>query len=867
MKRLTGQFTIPTIKNSEKFNEPLLDKVVFVFANTDISVQRATNEVGIYDFKLEKGEYSISVFLANDTNRTRFDMRQGDVFIVAEETEQDALEKWLSFYEVAGDDLLKHYEEMLSEMREISNEINSLLGDGGNSLVRVSNIKKESLKDRGNYYPVGNNFVEELAAGNHGLAHSSLFSKNNKGLDFRGLTGGYLHFYIQQNNTNGNLVAFFNGYNSNDWLISTKRSNSKKWETPSLFYGTHNTRVDSNGFLKLIEAIENPETDIDDFLNLGESSEILFNPYNWYVDGPRTASFSLITNSIQRSMRVYFTARTSKDLIGIIWDSEDIMGHKNLRRETITDYTNTILSFDIELKGDIPDFDDPATGMILDIFEAGSESPYHVRLNKYAERKGEEGHEYFHVKLDFNNLDDGYEGSLKVNPKNITKIALIVVSDGYDISEGLSTPFHKNKNVEVEINNIQCNRSMKVNTVETGNHNIRMCTSYDDDVRYSPEYVVETMYKLGYKGGVNHYCGMSTYFEKEWDVAENRFKVITDATQKLINKPTEEWHKSFAELLKEKHIFAIFSVSYELFSYECPYEWTQRDYYDEFGVTGYEPPSFLLSPCINDGFEWLKKVFLDFADILHNASQPVMMQIGEPWWWWNSSTRRPCIYDYQTKLKYHEKTGLYAPLIESIDDIQPDNSDHVSYLSFLQNELGQSVIDIKDHIKSKYPDSKAAPLIFLPSIVDPAVGIMTKVNYPVEMWKNNEFEFIQTECYDWIIRDKMQESLEAFSRAVGDLGYKEDQLHYLAGFTPDDFLGQIIDPDYTLEKDGVRVWANILSSINAGIERGIDQSYIWAFNQVVRDSVVFAKYKVADISLFVNNQKVIAKKIEGFESV
>lgn len=604
------------------------------------------------------------------------------------------------------------------------------------------------------------------------------------------------------------------------------------------------------------------EDSVEYSIPLATSKLPLFTPMYWTVVGQRTSSYSIITNSYGSNKYIEVNAilRSNKDLVGVLWESFDKLSHKNLKRNTLIDYSGTVFKFSLETSDSIDN--------IQLAIRTDKIIPDHVDLSAYV--VNEEGGVY-DIVIDFDTVKGGSAQTDSINVESISNISFIISSDGYSKEDEFS-PYGSNVEVKILISNIECNKTIDINGLNVVEHKVSMCTSYDDDMQFSPEYIVNSILKLGYTSGVNHYCGMSTYYNKIWNSTENRFRLITDGSTGTINLATRAWHLSYAELLKKNDIPVIFSISYELFSESCPYEWTQRDWFDEFGVTGYTPPSYLLSPCNDDAMNWLKEVFIEFADILNEAGQKVRMQIGEPWWWWNQSTRRPCIYDYSAKLKFNNLTGLYAQEIPSIDSTNLDSTD-LAYLAFLENELGMSVINIKNHVLAKYPDSESAPLIFLPSIVDPAVGIMTKVNYPKELWKSPEFPFIQTEVYDWLIRDKLGMSLEAFTRATDELEYLPEQVHYLAGFVPSNELGKLVDPSYDLQLDASRLWGNILFSINEANNRGIFNTYIWAFQQVMRDSVIFTSivdrnidYEstgiLPELALYARGFKVVASKLE-----
>lgn len=87
---------------------------------------------------------------------------------------------------------------------------------------------------------------------------------------------------------------------------------------------------------------------------------------------------------------------------------------------------------------------------------------------------------------------------------------------------------------------------------------------------------------------------------------------------------------------------------------------------------------------------WLQQVFIEFAGILNNEGHTPYMQVGEPWWWINPNDK-PCIYDYPTKVKFNNETGLYAPEIaDRMSDVS--GATEQEYLLFLQEELGNPCV-------------------------------------------------------------------------------------------------------------------------------------------------------------------------------
>ncbi len=280
----------------------------------------------------------------------------------------------------------------------------------------------------------------------------------------------------------------------------------------------------------------------------------------------------------------------------------------------------------------------------------------------------------------------------------------------------------------------------------------------------------------------------------------------------------------------------IFSISYEIYSEAAELSWTQRDWDNNYAYTGYEPPSYLLSPCIPEAMNWLQQVFIEFAGILNNEGHTPYMQVGEPWWWINPNDK-PCIYDYPTKVEFNNETGLYAPEIaDRMSDVS--GATEQEYLLFLQEELGNSVRRIRAVVRDYYPKAQVSTLFFLPSILGEGSGIASIMNYPIEHYRYPNLDFIQTETYDWLIVGEFNKALRGFTSAIDELGYPADLVHYLAGFVPDNFLGKLVNPEYDLINDGPKVWQAIMGSAYLGKEYNVAKQYIWAYNQIMRDGLV-----------------------------
>ncbi|OTG79752.1 hypothetical protein B9T33_11485 [Acinetobacter sp. ANC 5054] len=564
----------------------------------------------------------------------------------------------------------------------------------------------------------------------------------------------------------------------------------------------------------------------------------------WTVDGPRSMSFCIIGED-EDAFDVYFTSRRKNDFAAAIFFTEDLAMHKYLSYEKKGNFNNCTLSFSIDTDGDVPAIDDEQLGLVMtvvvnDTSGVNGQTPYYLRLANLADLETLTA-THADITIDWNTVVSGYEQNIPFPKDNIQRIFIGCLTSGFDSIS--SNPLPLPESGELHISKIKCTGSNSTyirKSLNIPQHTLGMCTGYDDSYNVNPLRLIKNCYDLGYRGFVNHYCGMSHFYDSRWDDLQQRFIVRKPDTDELfdtyLNREATIWHKYFAKAAKKYFMKTIFSISYELYSEAAELSWTQRDWSDNYGYTGYIPPSYLISPCNVEGMNWLRSVFVEFAGILSDEGLVPHLQVGEPWWWINADGK-PCIYDYSTRVKFNDETGLYA---HEISDRMSDISSEIDqiYLKFLQRELGNSVLSVKTAVKDVYPEAQVSTLFFLPSILGEKSGLASIVNYPVDQYKYPNLDFIQTETYDWLIVGEFDKALRGFTSAIDELGYPAHLVHYLLGFVPDNFLGQIVNPEYRLEKDGPKVWQAILGNAYLGKEYNVAKQYIWAYNQVMRDSLI-----------------------------
>lgn len=567
-----------------------------------------------------------------------------------------------------------------------------------------------------------------------------------------------------------------------------------------------------------------------------------FDSTYWRVDGPPTASFSL--TNYQDGFEVSFQCRQTDDLIGIIWNSEDTKDHQYIAYETRTDYSGLLWSFDIELSDSMPVLNDPKYAPTLTVHyrdEIGRKGIAYIALWNYASDPSSRS---ARITLDWDTVKGGYAATTRFSVTNIDQIFFGGYVEGYDKTN--VSKFDTTKEGYVRILNSQVQGSgsiIKLNRVVAPNHQIGMCTSYDDHYDLNPTRIVNNLKALGYSGFLNHYCGMSHYPVINWNHTLNRFQIpdtLVDNSE-VVNTACKKWHQAFANELKIQGFEPVFSVSWELYSLGAREEWCQREYNDRLGKTGYTPPSYFASLCHKNALAYLHKAYKEFADILVNASLPVVMQIGEPWWWFNTDSLNPCVYDYETRLAFNADTGLYAPDLGTIyEAVNKTDSTSMAFKAWLRDKLGQTCIDIRTLIKDTYgSDAKVCPLIFFPSIRTHQESLATYINYPQEHYQYPNFDFVMTEAYDWVIEQppRLDLSHQAVNEIpIGELNYPPSKVAYLSGFVPDKQIAYIYKFDY---KTSYRspIWQRIFGDIKNNESAKIMKQLAWAYPQVMYDSL------------------------------
>lgn len=311
----------------------------------------------------------------------------------------------------------------------------------------------------------------------------------------------------------------------------------------------------------------------------------------------------------------------------------------------------------------------------------------------------------------------------------------------------------------VELTGIACAGSgsvLAIGDAVVPEHRLRIATGYDDHYHLSPERLLRNALQLGYRGPINHYVGMSHYFRLDQNL-------LATAAAGALNGPCAAWHRDFLARAGALGYQPILSLSYELLAQHCPEGWKQRAENGDPALTGWDPPSALLSPCNAEAMGYLQAVGRAFAALAAEAGLPVRFQAGEPWWW-VMPDRRICLYDAAA-------VAAFAPA--SIPDVAaPLNAAQLTSLDAAGAALADSTAALCQAIRDEAPAAECLLLVYLPTVLDASAPEVKRANVPTG-WSAPAFDVLQLEDYDWVTQGR---------HGTTGRGIAEADLHALIGF-------------------------------------------------------------------------------------
>ncbi len=349
-------------------------------------------------------------------------------------------------------------------------------------------------------------------------------------------------------------------------------------------------------------------------------------------------------------------------------------------------------------------------------------------------------------------------------------------------------------------------------------HGLRIASGYDDSYNLTPARLIRGIAATGYAKWINHYVGMSHFFQLAWNPASGRYEVDT---ARPLNAPAAAWHRDFAAAAAAHGLTIIVSQSFELFDQHAPAAWKQRDAGGAPALTGWVPPSTLLSPLSGPAMAWLQAVAQAFVTLMVAAGQAPHYQVGEPWWWVGPD-RRPCFYDAATIAAFTAETGHPVPpaLTDARGALAPDQQ---AFLDWLGIKLGAATLAVRDAVRSVAPAVTTYLLFYAPQVLAVDTPDLPRANLPAA-WAAPAFDILQLEDYDFVIGGNIAGQAAARAAITDRLGYPVDRQHYFAGFV--------------LRPEGRTLWPAIADAAAASIARGTAETFVWAWPQVARDGFV-----------------------------
>ena len=533
-----------------------------------------------------------------------------------------------------------------------------------------------------------------------------------------------------------------------------------------------------------------------------------FDPLHWTFDFPRGTVASIVTAPDALGLSVQCEFLRKGDLVGLIWESEDRHAHPAHAHETRCDYSRCRLSFHWESSGVIAL--DAVNGPTLTIEgqdAEGNPRSWFVRLWNYASGTPASAD----VSLDFDALDGGFAlpaDADRVDPRRIDRMFISLVAPGYEAGseENFAAPVQG----QVSISGIECDGSgsvLAINDAVVPEHQLRIATAYDDLYNLPPERVVQAVERLGYRGVISHYIGMSHYF------------ALTGAGEldqaRTFNNAALAWHRDFARAAKARGYKLIWSLSYEILDMFCPAAWKQRAFDGTPALTAWEPPSALVSPANGAAIDFLKTIASELVAISQEAGLQPQVQIGEPWWW-VTPNGAICLYDEAGKAAFGGDPVEIANVRGGL------SAEQVDLLDLAGEALASSTAAIAGAVKAADANATTLLLAYLPTILDPAAPEVRRANLPLG-WARPAFDVLQLEDYEWVTSGRTGLREAAYSAIDERLGYPKSEQHYFSGFVAD-------------EADRPQ-WRSILDAALDRVKRGSGEVFLWALPQVLRDGL------------------------------
>jgi uncharacterized protein (TIGR02217 family) len=418
------------------------------------------------------------------------------------------------------------------------------------------------------------------------------------------------------------------------------------------------------------------------------------------------------------------------------------------------------------------------------------------------------------IRLDFGAIDGGFALPADADPLwagDVDRLFLSLVPPGYTgVSGELAAPAEAWVEL-TEMVSDGAGSTLAIGDLLVPPHGLMIATGYDDAYNQTPARVLRQILGLGYRGAIDHYVGMSHYFRLEWNAGAGLH--LISLAGGTLNVAAEAWHRDFLARAAALGFEVILSMSYELLDQHCWNDWKQRAADGSPALTGWDPPSTLLSPASAAAMNYLRTVATAFAT-LAAAAGPVHFQIGEPWWW-TRADGTICLHDDGARAALGSGVDGVISLIGPLGDAQKAVLDAAGAL------LSGSTAAIGAAVKAAAPGAELSLLTYLPTVLDPRMPEAARANLPVG-WASPAFDRLQLEDYDWVQAGDTGASARGAAFATERLGYPPAAQDYFSGFVLD-------------AADAATFWPRIEAAARAARARGMARAFVWALPQVARD--------------------------------
>lgn len=548
-----------------------------------------------------------------------------------------------------------------------------------------------------------------------------------------------------------------------------------------------------------------------------------FEPAYWTVDFPLPMMATVVTTG-PNSLTVNALFRMSNDLMGLIWATEDRQDHGAFAYPRRPDYRGCVLEFDWVASGILGlDAINGPTLTIEGFDKAGQPKTWFVRLWNYRVS----GTPFnARIRLDFDALEGGFSLPTDADPVwagRILRMFISIMPAAYSL--GPPTQIGEQA-ASVSLNNVQVtgpNSTLPIRTAPMPAHALRMTDGFDNAYPFTPERLVEQVYRLGYRDWYVLYMGISKFHSQSWNASEGRY--VVDPAKPKLNAPTVAWLTDFFARLHAKGFRIVISVSFEILAQWMPSSWKQRDAFGNQAETGWAPPSSLIAPTVSAGLEYLRDVFLACIARLP-AGAEVHFQVGEPWWWDGSyGSGAPFIYDATTEAAYVTATGNAVPTPRLTTVLGQPDPIHLPYLEWCRDQLGVATQYLVDEVLAVHPAATSYLLVFTPQILRTDAPMLRTLNFPQAAWSYPAFDVLQIEDYDKVVEGDFAFTDLTWRLATDVLGYPVEKVHYFAGFN--------LLPGTTW------VWYNTDIAIWQAFGRNPAEVFVWSREQVMRDGWLF----------------------------